>query len=422
MKRSGLPAIAGLVLCAAMTTAHAEDIAIVGATVHVAPGQVIEDGTVVIRGKSIAQVGKGIAVPAGARVIDGKGKIVTAGLIEASGRLGLVEVELVGATREGNFGDGRGSDVVHAAYQVIDGYNPRSVAIPVTRAHGVTSVIATPAGGLIAGRSAWLTLGDGGIKDVMVAASVAMYAQLGEGVRGSAEGSRGMGIMRLREVLGDALLYNRQKRSFERMQPLAASRLDLEALVPVAQGRMPLVVRAHRAADISAAVRLASELGLRLVIEGGTEAWMVAGELSAARIGVMVAPMDNLPASFDRVHVRDDLAKILADAGVDVVISTLGEASSVRTLRQQAGIAVANGLTWQQALAAVTTTPARLFGITRGALTAGAPADVVVWSGDPFELSSRAEHVIIGGKEARTRNRQTLLFERYRHLDKRPSR
>jgi imidazolonepropionase-like amidohydrolase len=116
------------------------------------------------------------------------------------------------------------------------------------------------------------------------------------------------------------------------------------------------------------------------------------------------------------VHVRDDAATVLAAAGVDVALSGLGGASNVRTLRQLAGIAVAQGLSPQAALAAITTVPARLFGLDRGRIRPGAVADLVVWSGDPFELSTRAEHVIIAGKEQSTRTRQTLLLERYRKL------
>lgn len=412
------PAMAVLVTGLAAAPAQAEDIAIVGATVHVEPGNAIEGATVLVRAGRVSAVGKDVAVPAGVRRIDGAGKVVTAGLIEASTRLGLIEVGLEESTREGVFGgqNGGAGDVVHAAYRVTDGFNPTSVAIPVARAGGVTSAMVVPFGGLIAGTGAWVSLGRGASA---VQSPVAMYAALGEASLDSADGSRGMALMRLRELLADAVEYGRRRREHERNQtrPFAAGRLELEALLPVAQGRVPLVVRVHRSADILAAIQLGRETGARVIIEGGTEAWMVAGELAAAGVGVIMDPTANMPGSFDRVHVRDDAATVLAAAGVDVAISTLGDAARARRIRQFAGIAVANGMRPEQALAAITTVPAKLFGVEdRGRIRAGVVADLVVWSGDPLELSTRAEQVFIGGEEQDIRSRQTELLERYRRL------
>lgn len=409
--------IAGaLALIMAAGAAQAEDLVITNAKVHVEPGQVLDSATIVIRDGVIRAVGSGAAVPAGARVIDGTGKIVTAGFIESATRVGLSEVGLEKSTREGSFEDDE--DTIHAAYRVSDGYNSRSMAIAVARSQGVTSVVSEPEGGLIAGTSGWFSLADGLGRDVVVKAPLAMHASLGESALDVAQGSRGMALTRLREVLDDARIYSRERRSYERNQTraFAASRLDLEALLPVLQGRVPLVIRADRSSDILAAIQLGQELGVRVIVAGGTEAWMVADRLAAARVGVIVNPILNLPFTFDRIHVRDDNAALLAAAGVDVVVSGMGEPSAAGTLRQLAGNAVAQGLPWEHALAAVTTVPAKIFGVERGAVRAGAAADLVVWSGDPFELSSHAEHVIIGGKEQSTRNRQTLLLERYRTL------
>ena len=409
---------AALIVLTALAPARAQaqrDLAIVGARVHTEPGAVIENATIVVRDGRVRAVGTNVAVPAGALRIDGAGKVVTAGLIDPSTRLGLVEVALEDSTVDGSFGRG-GEDVVHAAYRAADGYNPRSVAIPVSRTGGVTSVVTAPEGGLVSGTGAWAQLVDDG--DAILAPAVAMYASLGQRGAAAAGGSRSMAVERLRELLSDAAEYGRRRAAYERNQsrPLAAERLDLVALGPVVQGRIPLVVRAHRASDIRAALRLARELRLRLVIEGGAEAWTVAAELATARVGVILDPTANLPSDFDRVYVRDDAAVVLAAAGVDVALSSLGSATGVRALRQLAGIAVAQGLSPDAALAAVTTVPARLFGLDRGRIRPGAVADLVVWSGDPFELSTRAERVIIAGEEQSTRTRQTLLLERYRAL------
>ncbi len=415
---STLAAVGALLLGGA--AAHADVTAIVGGTVHVSAGQVIKDGTVVMKDGIITAVGKGIAVPAGARTIDARGKIITAGLIEASTRIGLQEVALESSTVEGRHKSG--GVVIHAAYRVIDGYNPRSVTIPIARRGGITSAVTVPTGGLVSGTSGVVSLGSQRLGKPFVVASAAMYASLGSRSLASAHGSRGYALTKLRELLTDAAQLARRRGNYERNQTrkFAASRLDLEALLPVVQGRLPLVLRVDRAADIRAALRLARARKIRIIISGGGEAWLVAKELAAAKVPVLLDPTDNLPSSFDRVHVRDDAAKRLADAGVLLAISSLGSASNARNLRQRAGVAVANGLSKDQALAAITSAPAKIFGVTnRGTLVRGAVADVVVWTGDPLELSSHAEHVFIGGVDQPLGTRQTELLRRYRTLPRR---
>jgi imidazolonepropionase-like amidohydrolase len=402
-------------------------VAITGATVHVAPGRTLTDATVLLRGARITAVGRDLAIPADARRIDGRGKVVTAGLIETHATIGLMEVEMVASTVEGRFADAADddADTVHAAYRVVDGYNPASVAVAIARTGGVTSIVAIPRGGLVAGTSAWLTLAEAARTEaVTVRARLAMHVSLGEAALGSADGSRGVALLRLRELFADAAFFAKNRRAHERNQTrsVAATRLDLEALQPALRGAMPVVVRVNRASDIDAAVRLGRELGLRVVVSGGAEARRIADELARARVPVILDPTRNLPQSFDTIHVRDDAAARLVVAGVPIAISTLGtmvhgDLAQGRTLRQLAGMAVARGLAWDAALAAVTTGPAAIFGVTdRGTVTAGSVADVVVWSGDPFELATRAEHVFIGGVEQSLRTRQTELRDRYRRV------
>lgn len=418
----GAACAAVLGLCLLAPAARAQVIAITGATVHTEPGQVVEGATVVVRDGVIRGVGKNLPVPSGARVIDGSGRVVTAGFIAASSRLGLTEISLEGGSSRGTFAGEQNGSSVHASYDVRDSYNANSVAIPVARAQGVTSAVVAPHGGLVSGTSGWFSLAPGRVRDVLVAGAVAVYAPAGAAAMGpgpaSANGS--LALARLRELFDDARAYGRQKNAFNRnqMRDLAASRLDLEALQPLVQGRIPLVLRADRVSDIEAGLRMARDYGLRLVIEGGAEAWLLADELAQARAAVILDPTENLPSDFDSTNVRDDNAAVLANAGVAVAIARLGSAHNVGNLRQLAGIAVANGLSPERALAAVTTVPAQIFGVDRGTIAAGRPADLVVWSGDPFELSTRAEHVIIAGQEQYLGSRQTLLFERYRDLAK----
>ncbi len=409
--------LAIFLVVAAPAPAVAQTIAIEGATVWTRPGTSVAGATVVVRDGVIAEIGPGAAVPAGAKRIDGRGMVVTAGFVDASSTVGLSEVGLEATTTEGRF-SGEGGDDVHAAYRVTDGYNSTSVAIPIARTGGLTAVVAVPRGGFVAGTSAWIQLVDG-VQPRVVRSPLAMYVALGEAGLAAGRGSRGLALERLRELLDDAAAYARRKGEFERNQTrrFAAGRLDLEALGPVVRGQLPLVLRVDKASDIRAVLELARTLRLRVIIEGGGEAWMLARELAAARVPVLVDPTANLPDNFDRLHVRDDAARVLADAGVTVVISSLGAATEARNLRQLAGVAVGNGLSRDAALAAVTTAPAQAFGLNgRGELRRGAPADLVVWSGDPFELSSRALHVLVGGVQQSLRTRQTRLFERYRRL------
>jgi imidazolonepropionase-like amidohydrolase len=242
-----------------------------------------------------------------------------------------------------------------------------------------------------------------------------MHASLGAGA--SATGSRGKAIEQLRELLDDAAVYQSTRTAYAKNQSrrLAAERLDLEALIPVLRGIVPLVVRADSEPDIRAALRLARERKLRLVIVGGVEAWRVSADLAKAGVTVVVDPTQNLPSDLVAADVRDDLATVLDKAGVTVAISTLGGTWNLRSLRQLAGVAVANGLPWAKALAAITTVPAAIYGVKdRGTIARGKAGDVVIWTGDPLELSSRAEVVIVGGVVQPSETHQTRLRDRYR--------
>jgi len=232
-------------------------------------------------------------------------------------------------------------------------------------------------------------------------------------------------MLRLRELLDDVRQYARRRPEFERnqMRKVAASRLDLEALIPVVEGKLPLVVEAHRASDLQALLRFAREQKIRLVVSGAQEGWMVAAELAAARVPVIVSALPDLPRTFETLGSRLENAALLAKAGVRVAISPReGDGPFSRTLRLEAGNAVAHGLPWEAALAAITRVPAEIFEVdgTLGTLAAGHAADLVVWSGDPFEPLTRPRHVILRGQDLPLRSRQTELRDRYRDL--RPAR
>ena len=392
----------------------AQTIAITGGTVYPASGPKIDNATVLIRDGRIAAVGANVAIPAGATRIDATGKWVTPGLIDGAGQMGLREISAVQGTNESTL---HGTDVA-AAFNVAEGINPASTLIPVTRIEGVTTTLAVPGGELIWGQAVLIDL-DGATIEAMVAKSpVAIVADLSEGAKGAGGGSRAGVAQRLRRIFNDALEYSRRRADYTRaqMQNLAAPAADLEALLPVLRGQLPLIAVANRRSDIETALRIAREYKLRLILAGAAEGWQVADQIAGAGVPVLVQPLDNIP-TYDALGVRYENAALLARGGVKVsLLETQTENS--RNLRQQAGNAVAYGMTWEQALRAVTLSPAEAFGVADryGSLDAGKVANVVVWTGDPFEFSTGVEHVFIRGKEIPLRSRQTELLERYRTL------
>ncbi|HEX8904160.1 MAG TPA: amidohydrolase family protein [Longimicrobiaceae bacterium] len=413
-------AITAAALLLAAAPAAAQTIAIEGGDVYTAAGTPIRGGTVLIRDGRIAAVGANVSVPAGAVRIDARGKWVTPGLFESSTNLGLVEVEQVQETNDFRIRQAEGGDQVAAAFNVSDGINPRSMVIPVTRIAGVTTVVSRPSGGLIAGQGVAIDLLGDRVEDMTIRSPAGMWASISENARDAGNGARGGLTLRLREVLEDARAWNTTRQAFERgeTRDFSVSRLDLAALQPVLAGRQPLVVEAHRASDIQAAIRIAREFGLKLIITGGTEAWMVASDLAAARVPVIVKVLNNLPGSFESLGATYENAARLRRAGVQVAI-TSGETFKAYTIRQEAGNAVAYGLPWEEAFRAVTLYPAQIWGVADryGSLEPGKVADVVVWDGDPLELLTRVEHVFIRGREVPLVSRETQLRDRYRRID-----
>jgi imidazolonepropionase-like amidohydrolase len=396
---------------------QAQTVAITGARVHPVSGPVIENGTVLIRDGRIAAVGANVTVPSEARRIDAAGKWVTPGIFNAGTSLGVTEIGAVGETNDtraqGN------NDGVTASFRVWDGFNPSSPLLQVTKNDGITTAGVIPGGSLIGGQGAVVSLRDGPMRDVLLRGPAAMFANLG--ARGQNIGSsRGEVFQRLRDVLDDARLYPRRRADLERnaSRPLAARRADLEALQPVLAGTLPIVIDADRATDITQALDLGRQYGMRVAVSSATEGWKVAEQLGAARAYVLVGALNNIPRDFSSLGARQDNAALLHRAGAKVVIAGGTDAFNARNVKYEAGVAVAFGMPWDAALRAVTLTPAELYGVASrtGSLEVGKDATLVVWSGDPFELSTRAEHVFVQGTEVQAPSRQDELMRRYRAL------
>jgi imidazolonepropionase-like amidohydrolase len=403
-----------LVLAAAPATA--ETVAVTNARlVTMGPAGTIERGTIVLRDGRIAAVGANVAAPADARVIDAGGRIVTPGLIAANTGLGLIEVRAVEAAND------RAADMagISAAFDAGDGLNPDSLLIPVARLGGITRAITTPAYDdspgremLFAGQAAAVALGG----PMLVRRGVAVVLEMGDAGAERAGGARAAELVALRATLAEVRDYARRRAAYDRGETrnYSLSRADLEALVPVVEGRMPLLVSASRASDIRAILVFAREERLRIILEGAAEGWRVADGLVRANVPVLLTPVDNIPSSFETLGATLENARRLQAAGVLVAFQGNGNHRE-RELRYNAGNAVAVGLPWKQGLAAITINPARIFGLADrvGSLETGKDADLVIWDGDPLDTLGRPSAIFIRGEAQPMTSRQTLLRDRY---------
>jgi len=397
--------------------ADGNPIAFVNGTIYPVSSAPIVGGTIVVTKGKITAIGKDIKIPQNAQVVECKGKWITPGLIDSVTQLGLTEVSLIRSTVDG--APAR-PDPVRASVRAADGIDPRSAAIGVARRHGVTSVVSSPSGGLIAGQGAWMDLLDG--RDQTWTESVVddrgVWATFGESGAGAVEKSRASAMQRLREVFDDARLYRQNRTQYQRngLRDLVTSRLDLEAILKVIDGKQKFLVSVHRASDILAVLKFAKKQKIKLVLVGAAEAWLVADQIAEAKVPVILDPTANLPARFDRRNSRSDNIVLLAKAGVQVVVATQST-HNVSSLRFMLGNAVRSGLSWELALRSATLNPAQVFGQNAdyGRLEKGRTANLVVWTGDPFEPGSWADSVLIRGNIQATDNRQTRLRDKYKN-------
>ncbi len=408
-------------LCAAVTFvpngAGAQTIAITGGKVYPVSGPPIENGTVLIKDGKIVAVGANVTVPSDAEKVDASGKWVTPGLVDAETQLGLVEVGFGAGANESR---ARSEQGITPDFTSWDGLNPRSVLIPPAREDGITSVMSTPGGGLIAGQAAMIDLFGDTRAGMILRAPAAMIASI-EDQGGDGAPAKGQQIAKLREILQDTRYYQKHVAEFDRGQSrqMSVSPASLAALVPVLTGKVPLLINVDEASDIQSAIDLAKEFGIKVIIGGGAEAWEVADRLAASKIPVLAGAMSNDPISFSALGSRQDNVALLRKAGVQVALIGNGggdeELFNVRNIRYEAGNAVGYGLTWNEALKAITQAPAEIFGVADriGTLQAGREANVVVWDGDPFEFATRAVAVYVRGQKQNDVSRQDLLTKRY---------
>lgn len=373
----------------------------------------IENGDVLIVDGRIRAVGADIAPPRGARVIEAQGRFVTPGVFAAMSEVGLSEISGSGAPNDASVE----GDLISAAADAGRAFNPGVSAVPVTRMEGVTRAAIAPSSTdtLFGGRGALVALG--GRPDSVFRPRAFMVVELGETGANRTGSSRAALWPAFEAALRDAREYPERYRRGQGGAVL--SELDAQALQPFARGQGAFLVHVESAADIRRVIAFKRENpGLRFIVHGGAEAWQVADELAAARIPVIVDPLANLPDRFERLSARLDNAALLHAAGVDIAIApgpASVDAHQARLVLQLAGNAVANGLPWDAAFAAVTRGPADMFGVGAqlGRLAPNYIADVVIWDGDPLEVQSAPTAVFIAGVEQPLVSRQTRLRDRY---------
>ncbi|MGH6653162.1 MAG: amidohydrolase family protein [Sphingopyxis sp.] len=420
--RTGLGSalIAALALAA---PAAAQDVAITNAKLVIGDGSApIDGGTVVVRGGKVVAAGAGVAVPAGIEPVDAGGRWVTPGIVAAFSRVGLTEVDTVNGTNDRSASKSRFS----AGLDIAPALNPMGSPIAVNRANGVTRAIVAPggSGGLFAGQGAVVDLADD--NDMVTKPRALQYVAFGEEGSATAGGSRAALYLLFREQLLAARSYARNSATLaEWGSDALIQRADADALVRVIDGTTPLFVRVDRATDILNVLKLKTEFpALKLVLVGATEGWLVAKDIAAARVPVLVSPLTDLPGSFEQLGATQSNAGRLFAAGVPVSVGVFDDddAHKMGYATQYAGNLVglaklpgASGMSWDQAFASISSAPARAVGMDAsiGSLRAGRVGDVVIWDNDPLELGSRPTAVWIDGKAQSLVTRQDRLRDRY---------
>lgn len=379
-----------------------------------------------VRGEKIVAVEKGgsSAAPTrqnpvgpGCAVIRFDGAIATPGLIDAISAVGLVELGSEHGTHDtDNRHPAQPADTaIRAAVDTSLAFNARSVNLPVTRIEGVTTIVGAPSGGIISGFGFGADLLVGSRSEAVFATRLAQFASLAPRIE-----SRAGVVHVLQRTFEEARRWPSLKAAFEKNTTagLMTHWLDLEALQSVINGTIPLVIQAHRATEIETMLDVFGAMNppIKLILAGGGEAWMVREKLAEAKVAVIMDPLQYGPGGFDQLHPRADAPALLEAAGVKVIFAQR-DPHMTRKLRQLAGNAVREGMSWAGAIAAITANPAEAFGLDgRGHLEKDAIANIAVWTGDPLETTTSLKWLMIRGRIVPLSSRQTELFERYRNL------
>jgi imidazolonepropionase-like amidohydrolase len=400
---------------------QAKPIAIKGATIHPVSGPDIPSGTIVFENGKITAIGANATIPSGADEIDGAGKHVYPGLINANTVLGLVEIGAVRATV-----DVEEAGAINPNVRSITSVNPDSELIPVARAAGVLTALSVPEGGIISGQSAVLRLDGWTPEEMTVLSPAAMHLRwpnLTIDRRPRARKSvkdQQKEIEKAQKQIRDAFQIARSYwQARKNPAPDFKSDLRWEALMPVFDGKLPLFVHASSLAQIEAALAWAKEMQLKIVLVGGDDAWRIAPQLKESDTAVILGPATSLPPRRDDDYdsAWSSAAK-LQQAGVRFCIASNGRGAETneRNVGYEAGLAAGYGLPKEEALKAVTIYPAQILGVADrlGSLETGKAATLIVTNGDPLDFPAQVEMAFIDGRKIDLSNRQTRLRDKYR--------
>lgn len=408
--------------------------AIKNATIVTVTNGILENGIIVIEGTKISAIGTNITIPASAEVIDAGGLYVYPGMINAGSNLGLTEVGAVTPTNDyseiGPF-----NPHIKATVAV----NPHSVHIPITRVNGITSALILPGGGTISGQCAVLNLSGWTIDDMVVADPVGICVNFphvptkeelerrqqrpGQQKPSTSAIERAeKQIKDLKEVFLKAKRYAANWKKYKTINKPPAPNKDLmlEALIPVIQKELPVVISVNSENDIKNAVTFVEDLEIKAIFQGVVEGWKVAKLINKSHIPVLVGPILRTPGSRDPYDAPFANAAILSKAGVKIGFLT-GSAADARNLPYHVGTASAFGLPKEEALKAVTIYPAEILGVSDkiGSLEKGKLANIIITDGDPLEMRTQVKYVFIAGEKISLQSKHTELYEKFKIRPKR---
>ena len=398
----------------------AETILIKNATIYDGNKNKSFEGNILIDGEVIKRVSS--SDMQGDFIIDASGKIVTPGLIATDTNIGIVEIGALSVTRDDS------SEIYKIGFSIYDAFNPNSTLIPWNRSNGITSALTIPenTSSPIGGLGSFFVL-DGelditGEKDMVMTGSVG----------GGSNHSRSETYAVIDDLLSFAQSINQKDLNTDADiaeliddSPIAEFMelhpRDVKALFKLINNNLPLIMKAHRASDLLKLVEMKKKYNLNLIIMGAQEAHMVKDFIAQNDIPLIINPINNIPGSFDELASNIKMASRLEKAGIELMF-TAPRSHNFHLIRQGAGVAVANGMTYETAIKGLTSTPAKVFGLNnRGEIKSGNYADIIIWDSDPLEPSSMPEFIFINGESMNLTTRSSRLRDRYTSDPEKPN-
>tara|TARA_B100001175_G_scaffold49423_1_gene38793 strand:+ start:253 stop:1509 length:1257 start_codon:yes stop_codon:yes gene_type:complete len=398
-------------------TLYSETTLIKNATIYDGIENIPFQGNILIENDTIKKVSS--AKMQADFVIDASGMIVTPGIIGTDTNIGIVEIGALSVTRDDS------SEIYSIGFSIHDAFNPKSTLIPWNRSNGVTSALSLPQGTAspIGGLGSFFVLD--GEHDITSKKDIVMIGGVGE----SGSSSRAETFAVMDDLLSFASGLNSadlddiseiiEKSSIAEFMELHPR--DVKALSRLVNNNLPLIISTHRASDILKLIELKEKYDLNLIIKGAQDASLVAPQIAASGTPLIINPINNIPGSFDELASNIQMASRLEEKGIDLMFNT-PRSHNFHLVRQGAGVAVANGMSYEGAIKAITSTPAKVFNIDkRGEIKAGYFADIVVWDADPLEPSSMPEYLFINGKNVDMTTRSSRLRDRYTKEPEKPN-